>query len=67
MDVSNDNRQEWILNAKNKAQLTHAKIKWFFKIIVIASNESSSSTKVIKLPHNKEYPIFTHNDTQFNV
>lgn len=68
------------MDAHNETQLTHARITCalkgsscdtplsnIFKLMILASNASSRLTKVIKCPHIKNYPIITHNDTQFKV
>ena len=73
-DVSNSATQDSIMNAHNKTQLTHARINCalkdsscdsplpkILKFPMLASNASSSSTKVLKCPHNKVDSIFTHN------
>ena len=62
------------MNAHNKTQLTHAMINCalkdsnydsplskMLKFTILASNANSSSTKVLKCPHNKDDSIFTHN------
>ena len=62
------------MSAHNKTQLTHARINcalkysscvsplWnILKLIILASNASSSSTKVLKCPNNKDHSMFTHN------
>ncbi|KAG5580821.1 hypothetical protein H5410_051448 [Solanum commersonii] len=64
------------MNAHNKTQLTHAKINCalkdsscdlplskILKFTILASNASSSSTNVLKCPHNKDDFIFTHNSS----
>ena len=79
-DVSNTYTQDTIMNAHNKTQLTHERIKCalkhsicdkssskIFKITILSSNASSNSTKVIKCPHIKNDSILTHIDTQFKV
>ncbi|KAG5599519.1 hypothetical protein H5410_030889, partial [Solanum commersonii] len=79
IDVSNSATQDSIMNAHKKTQLTHAKINCALKdssydlplsknlkLTILASNESSSSTKVIKCPHTKNDSIFTHNGSQFS-
>ena len=73
-DVSNSATQDSIMNAHNKTQLTHARINCalkdsscdsplskILKFTILASNASSSSTKVLKCPHNKDDSIFTQN------
>ena len=73
-DVSNSATQDSIMNAHNKTQFTYAKIKSTLKdsscdspisknlmLTILASNASSSSTKVLKFPHTKNDSIFTHN------
>ncbi|KAG5632264.1 hypothetical protein H5410_003981 [Solanum commersonii] len=58
----------------HKTQFAHAKIKCALKVsscvttlsknlklTILASNASSSSTKVFKCPHTKNDSIFTHN------
>ena len=73
-DVSNSATQDSIMNVHNKAQLTHARINCILKdsscdtplskilkLTILASNASSSSTKVFKCPHTKNDSIFTHN------
>ncbi|KAG5619953.1 hypothetical protein H5410_005171 [Solanum commersonii] len=62
------------MNVHNKAQLTYARINnipkdsscdtplsKILKLTILASNASSSSTKVFKCPHTKNDSIFTHN------
>uniref|UniRef100_M1DG64 Uncharacterized protein n=1 Tax=Solanum tuberosum TaxID=4113 RepID=M1DG64_SOLTU len=64
------------MNAHNKTQLTHARINCalkdsscdsplskMLKFTILALNASSSSTKVLKFPHNKDDSIFTHNSS----
>ncbi|KAG5610622.1 hypothetical protein H5410_021903, partial [Solanum commersonii] len=66
--------QDSIMNAHKKSQLTCARINCAlkhsscnsalpknFKLTILASNASSSLTKVIKCPHTKNDSIFTHN------
>ncbi|KAG5620007.1 hypothetical protein H5410_005225, partial [Solanum commersonii] len=73
-DVSNSATQDLIMNIHNKAQLTYARINCILKgsschtplskilkLTILASNASSSSTKVFKCPHTKNDYIFTHN------
>ncbi|KAG5631667.1 hypothetical protein H5410_003384, partial [Solanum commersonii] len=73
-DVSNSATQDSIMNAHKKTQLIHARINCalkdsscdsplsnILKFIILASNASSSSTKVLKCPHTKNDSIFTHN------
>ena len=74
-DVSNSAIQDRIMNAHDKTQLTqHARINCPLKdsscdsplpknlmLTILASNASSSSTKVLKCPHTKNDSIFTHN------
>ncbi|KAG5619702.1 hypothetical protein H5410_004920 [Solanum commersonii] len=73
-DVSNSAAQDSIMNAHNKTQFTYAKIKCALKDsscdspisknlmhTILASNASSSSTKVFKFPHKRNDSIFTHN------
>ncbi|KAG5580504.1 hypothetical protein H5410_051131 [Solanum commersonii] len=68
------------MNAHNKTQFTYAKIKCALKdsscdspisknlmLTILASNESSSSTKVFKCPQIRNDSIFTHNGLQFKV
>ncbi|KAG5632086.1 hypothetical protein H5410_003803 [Solanum commersonii] len=75
-DVSNSATKDSIMNAHNKTKLTHARINRalkdsscdsplsnILKCTILASNASSSSTKVLKCPHNKDHSIFTHNST----
>ncbi len=79
-DVSNSATQDSIMNAHNKTQLTHARINCALKdsscdsplpknlkFTILASNASSSSTKVLKCPHTKNDSIFTHNGSTINV
>ena len=73
-DVSNSATQDLIMNAPNKTQLTYERINCapkgsscdsplpkILKFTMLASNASSSSTKVFKCPHTKNDSIFTHN------
>ncbi|KAG5585582.1 hypothetical protein H5410_046016 [Solanum commersonii] len=66
-DVSNSATQNSIMNVYNKAQFTHARINCILKdssydtplskilkLTILASNASSSSTKVFKCPHTEE-------------
>ncbi|KAG5580039.1 hypothetical protein H5410_050666 [Solanum commersonii] len=66
------------MNAHNKTQFTYAKIKCALKdsscdspisknlmLTILASNASSSSTKVFKCPHTRSDSIFIHNVLQF--
>ncbi|KAG5606422.1 hypothetical protein H5410_027914, partial [Solanum commersonii] len=75
-DVSNSATKDSIMNAHNKTQLTHARINCalkdsscgsplskMLKFIILASNASSSSTKVLKCPHDKDDSIFTYNSS----
>lgn len=68
------------MNAHEKTQLTHVRIKCahedsncdtavtkIFNLMILASSESSSPTKVIQYPHIKKDFIFPHNDNNFNV
>ena len=77
-DVSNSAVQDSIMNAHNKTQLTHARINCalkgsscdtplpkILKFTILASNASSSSTKVLKCPHTKNNSIFTYNGSQY--
>ncbi|KAG5575810.1 hypothetical protein H5410_055944 [Solanum commersonii] len=70
--ISNSATQDLIKNAHNKTQFTYAKIKCALKdsscnspisknlmLTILASNASSSSTKVFKCPHTKNDSIFT--------
>ncbi|KAG5610919.1 hypothetical protein H5410_022200 [Solanum commersonii] len=70
--VSNNATQDSIMNAHNKTQFTFAKIKCALKdsscdspisknlmLTILASNASSSSTKVFKCPHTRNDYIFT--------
>ncbi|KAG5585535.1 hypothetical protein H5410_045969, partial [Solanum commersonii] len=70
--VSNSGTQESIMNAHNKTHFTHAKIKCALKdsgcdspisknlrLTILASNATSSSTKVFNCPHPKNDSIFT--------
>ncbi|KAG5585684.1 hypothetical protein H5410_046118, partial [Solanum commersonii] len=79
-DVSNSATQDSIMNAHKKTQLTHAKINCALKdsgydspfsknlkLTILASNASSSSTKVLKFPHTKNDSIFTHIGSQFKA
>ena len=73
-DVSKSATKDSIMNAHNKTQLTHARINFalkdsscdstlsmILKFTILASNASSSSTKVLKCLHNKKIDsIFTH-------
>ena len=72
-DVSNSATQDSIMNAHNKTQFTYARINCalkdsscdtplpkILKLAILASNASSSSTKVLKCPHTKNDSIFTH-------
>ncbi|KAG5631357.1 hypothetical protein H5410_003074, partial [Solanum commersonii] len=72
-DVSNNATKYSIMNAHKKTQLTHARINCalkdsscdsplpkILKFTILASNASSSSTKVLKCPHTKNDSIFTH-------
>ncbi|KAG5590368.1 hypothetical protein H5410_040882, partial [Solanum commersonii] len=65
-------------DCKQKTQLTYAPINCvltgsscdsplpkILKFTILASNESSSSTKVLKCPHIKNDSIFTHYSQQF--
>ncbi|KAG5586967.1 hypothetical protein H5410_047401 [Solanum commersonii] len=71
--ISNRVTQDSIMNAHNKTQFTYAKIKCALKdsscdspiskylmLTILASNTSSSSTKVFKCPHTRNDSIFTH-------
>ncbi|KAG5615028.1 hypothetical protein H5410_014852 [Solanum commersonii] len=62
------------MNVHNKFQTTHAKISCalkdsncdsplskMLKFIILPSNVSSSSTKLLKCPHSKDDSMFTHN------
>ncbi|KAG5605718.1 hypothetical protein H5410_027210 [Solanum commersonii] len=62
------------MNAHKKTQLIHARINCAIKdsscdsplpnnlkLTILASNASSSLTKVFKCPHTKNDSIFTHN------
>ena len=62
------------MNAHKKTQLTNARINCALKdsscdsplsktlkLTILASNASSSSTKVLEFPHAKNDSIFTHN------
>ena len=73
-DVSNSATQDSIMNVHNKTQLTHASFNCalkdsscdtplpkILKLTILASNASSSSTKVLKCPHKKDDSRFTHN------
>ena len=73
-DVSNSATQDSIMNVHNKTQLTHTRINCILKdsscdtplskilkLTILASNASSSLTKVFKCPHTKNDFIFTHN------
>ncbi|KAG5587435.1 hypothetical protein H5410_047869 [Solanum commersonii] len=73
-DVSNSTTQDSIMNVHNNTQLTHAMINSvlkdsscdtplskILKLTILASNASSSSTKVFKCPHTKNDSIFTQN------
>ncbi|KAG5631676.1 hypothetical protein H5410_003393, partial [Solanum commersonii] len=73
-DVSNSATQVSIMTVHNKTQLTHARINCILKdsscdtplskilkLTILASNASSSSTKVFKCPHTNNDSIFTHN------
>ncbi|KAG5615089.1 hypothetical protein H5410_014913, partial [Solanum commersonii] len=73
-DVSNSATQNSIMNVQKKTQLTHARINCvlkysscdsqlskILKFTILASNASSSLTKVLKCPHTKNDSIFTHN------
>ena len=64
------------MNAHNKTHFTYAKINCalkdsscdsplskMLKFTILASNASSSSTKVFKWPHTKNDSIFTHNNS----
>ncbi|KAG5619700.1 hypothetical protein H5410_004918 [Solanum commersonii] len=75
-DVSDSATKDLFMNAHNKTQLTHARFNCslkdsgfdspllkMLKFIILASNASSSSTKVLKCPHNKDDSIFTHNSS----
>ena len=75
-DVSNSATQDSIMNAHNKTQLTHARINCALKdsscdsplsktlkFTILASNASSSSTKVLKCPHTNMIP---HSHTEVN-
>ncbi|KAG5615141.1 hypothetical protein H5410_014965 [Solanum commersonii] len=79
-DVSNSVTQDSIMNAHNKTKHTDAKINCALKdsscdtpfsknlkLTILASNSSSSSTKVLKCPHTKNDSIFTHNGSQFEA
>ncbi|KAG5580927.1 hypothetical protein H5410_051554 [Solanum commersonii] len=70
--VSNSATQESIMNAHNKTHFTHVKINCVLKdsscyspisqnlmLTILASNASSSSTKVFKCPHTRNDSIFT--------
>ncbi|KAG5631595.1 hypothetical protein H5410_003312 [Solanum commersonii] len=70
--VSNSATQDSIMNAHNKTKFTHAKIKCALKdsscdspisknliLTILASNVSSTSTKVFKYPHTRNDSIFT--------
>ncbi|KAG5609762.1 hypothetical protein H5410_021043 [Solanum commersonii] len=72
-DVSNSATQDSIMNADKKSQLTCTRINFALKdsicdsplpknlkLTILASNASSSSTKVLKCPHIKNVSIFTH-------
>ncbi|KAG5595673.1 hypothetical protein H5410_036905, partial [Solanum commersonii] len=72
-EVSNSATQGSIMNAHNKTQISYAKIKCALKdsscdspisknlvLTILASNASSSSTKVFKCPHTRNDFIFTH-------
>ncbi|KAG5610957.1 hypothetical protein H5410_022238 [Solanum commersonii] len=72
-EVSNSATQDSIMNAHNKTQVTYAKIKCALKdsscdspiskylmLTILASNASSSSTKVFKCPHKRNDSNFTH-------
>ncbi|KAG5590042.1 hypothetical protein H5410_040556 [Solanum commersonii] len=75
-DVSNSATKDSIMNAHNKTQLTYARINCalkdsscdlplskMLKFTILASNASSSSTKVLKSTENKDDSIFTHNSS----
>ena len=79
-NVSNSATQDSIMNAHNKTQLTLARINYalkysccdtplskIFKLTILSSNASWSSTKVIKCPQIKKDFMFTHNGSQFKV
>ncbi|KAG5577369.1 hypothetical protein H5410_057503 [Solanum commersonii] len=68
------------MNAHKKTQLIHAMINCALKdsscdsplsknlkLTMLASNASSSSTKVIKCHHTKNDSIFTHNGSQIKA
>ncbi|KAG5620422.1 hypothetical protein H5410_005640, partial [Solanum commersonii] len=80
--VSNSAAQDSIMNAHKKTQLTHARINCALKdsscdsplpknlkLTILASNASSSSTKVFKCPHTKNDSIFTQwfNHLKFRI
>ncbi|KAG5619605.1 hypothetical protein H5410_004823 [Solanum commersonii] len=61
------------MNVHNKTQFTHARINCvpkdstcdtplpkILELAILASNASSSSTKVFECPHTKDDSIFTH-------
>ena len=77
-DISNTATQDSIMNAHKKTQLTHARINCALKdsscdsplpknlkLTILASNESSSSTKLLKCAHTKNDSIFTTMVQQF--
>ncbi|KAG5606315.1 hypothetical protein H5410_027807, partial [Solanum commersonii] len=79
-DVSNSITQDSIMNVHKKTQLTRARINYAlkessydsplpknFKHTILASNESSSSTKVFKRPDTKDDSIFTQLFNHFKV
>ncbi|KAG5580278.1 hypothetical protein H5410_050905, partial [Solanum commersonii] len=78
-DASNSATQDSIMNAHKKTQITQARINCalkdlscdsplskILKFTILASNESSSSTNLLKCPHTKNDSIFTHNGSTIN-
>ena len=76
----NTSTQGSIMNAHNTTQFTHVRFKcvlkysscdiplsMIFKLTILDTDTSLSSTKVIKWSHIKNDSIFTHNDSRFKV
>ena len=78
-NVSNIATQDSNMNTHKKTQLTHARINCALRdsscdspisknliLTILASNASSSSTKMLKCPYTKNDSIFTHNGSTIN-
>ncbi|KAG5586284.1 hypothetical protein H5410_046718 [Solanum commersonii] len=52
-----------VINCVLKDSSCDSPLSKILKFTILASNASSSSTKVLKYPHNKDALIFTHNSS----